>query len=162
MNLLFRLLMILRSAMRRSALGVTDVSVVTLTVLPSDLDLNIHMNNGRYLSLMDLGRVDLMVRAGLWKHARAAGWFPVVAALRIDYRRSLMMFERYDLKSRVIGWDERWFYIEQEFVRGDKLIATATLKTMLRSKDGAVSTHDVLKALGIATPSPVMETVPLA
>src|SRR6185503_3961101 len=34
-------------------------SNLSLRVWPNDLDLNIHVNNGRYLTLMDLGRMDL-------------------------------------------------------------------------------------------------------
>ena len=33
-----------------------------MRVWPNDLDTNAHMNNGRYLTLMDLGRFDLMTQ----------------------------------------------------------------------------------------------------
>ena len=36
-----------------------------MRVWPNDLDTNAHMNNGRYLTLMDLGRFDLMTQCGL-------------------------------------------------------------------------------------------------
>jgi acyl-CoA thioesterase FadM len=64
-NLLLRLLATLIGARRRSPLGPLDESVMTLRVLPTDVDANLHMNNGRYLSIMDLGRFDLTVRNGL-------------------------------------------------------------------------------------------------
>ena len=45
-----------------------------LRVLPNDLDTNLHLNNGRYLTLMDLGRVDLMLRMGVMGELRRRRW----------------------------------------------------------------------------------------
>ncbi len=65
MNLFFRLLRLLLTARWRGRLGPLDESVLKLRVWPVDLDVNLHMNNGRYLSVMDLGRVDVILRTGL-------------------------------------------------------------------------------------------------
>ena len=43
-----------------------DVRASPFRVWPHDLDTSLHMNNGRYWTLMDLGRADLMIRSGLW------------------------------------------------------------------------------------------------
>jgi acyl-CoA thioesterase FadM len=147
MNLIFRLLLVVFRARFRKPLGPLDRSVITLHVLPTDLDLNMHMNNGRYLTIMDIGRVDLMARVGLLRLARQHGWFPVVGTATIDYRRSLNLFEKYDLETRVIGWDERWFFMEQIFRRNGKIAAQATLKAMIRSQDGLVPTAKVVEAI---------------
>ena len=53
-------------------LGPLDESVIHARVLPTDLDLNLHLNNGRALTLMDLGRVDLMLRMGVVGELRRA------------------------------------------------------------------------------------------
>lgn len=73
MNLIFRLAKVLITAFFRDRLSLLDESVLEFRVLPTDLDVNLHMNNARYLSVMDLGRLDLLVRAGLfatlvWRH----------------------------------------------------------------------------------------------
>jgi acyl-CoA thioesterase FadM len=154
MNLLFRLLLVILRAMRSTRLDPMDVSVTAFRVLPNDLDLNIHMNNGRYLTIMDLGRVDLLVRTGLFREARKRGWFPVVGSIQIDYRRSLNPFQHYELKTRVIGWDDRWFIMEQTFVRDGKVVAEAVLKAMILSKGGMVPTAEVMAAVNFAENSP--------
>jgi acyl-CoA thioesterase FadM len=156
MNLIFRLLLVVLHASRRTRLGVIDESVLKMRVWPTDLDIQMHMNNGRYLSLMDLGRIDLLVRSGFARVARQRGWFPVVGTGLIDYRRSLTAFEGYELKTRLIGWDERWFFIEQQFVKGPKIAASATVKAMIRSKAGAVSTREALSAIGYDEQSPIL------
>jgi acyl-CoA thioesterase FadM len=156
MNLIFRLFLVIWNARRRSRLNVIDESVLKMHVLPTDLDVQMHMNNGRYLSLMDLGRIDLLVRSGFAKEASKRGWFPVVGTGLIDYKRSLTVFEGYELKTRLVGWDERWFYLEQQFVKGAKVAATATVKAMIRSKSGGVSTSDALASIGYSGQSPTL------
>ncbi len=71
MNLLFRMLLTLFLARRASRLNPLDTASKQMRVLPNDLDVQMHMNNGRYLSIMDLGRLDLIVRLGFWNVARA-------------------------------------------------------------------------------------------
>ena len=51
------------------------------------------MNNGRYWSLMDLGRTDLMLRTGLWRAVLRHRWVPVVNAGAIRFRRELRLFQ---------------------------------------------------------------------
>ena len=72
MNLILRLIFIIVRARYRPRLQPFDISVVHMRVLPNDLDLQLHMNNGRFLSIMDLGRVDLMIRTGFLAQSAAA------------------------------------------------------------------------------------------
>ncbi len=154
MNLILRLILVLVKGSFRKRLKPLDISSLRLHVLPNDLDIQLHMNNGRYLSLMDLGRIDLLVRTGFWRAARRHRWFPVVATAIIDYRRPLLLFQSYELRTKVLGWDDRWFYLEQQFVRGAAVAARATLKTMIRSAAGVVLPADALRAIGFYATSP--------
>ena len=79
MHLLLRTLLLLFTSSRRPPLTVWDSSSLPLRVLPTDIDIAMHVNNGMYFSLMDLGRFDLMVRSGVWKRMRRRGWNPVAA-----------------------------------------------------------------------------------
>ena len=81
MHLLLRTLLLLIRSVRRSPLSIWDTSSLPLRVLPTDIDIAMHVNNGMYLSLMDLGRFDLMARSGTWKAMRRRGWTPVAAAV---------------------------------------------------------------------------------
>ena len=87
--MIFRTIIHLLRSRTRSPLGIHDVGTVRLRVLPTDLDILGHMNNGVYFSIMDLGRMDLMVRAGLWKGFRDKGWYPVMANETATFRKSL-------------------------------------------------------------------------
>lgn len=127
---------------------------MTLIVLPNDLDALGHMNNGRFLSVMDLGRVDLLIRSGFYAVARKRGWFPLVGRVSIEYRKPLLPWQRYTIETTTIGWDDRWFYIQQVFLLQNEVAAVAGVKAMIRSPQGAISPADALLAVGGPTTSP--------
>ena len=64
MNLYFRLLITILKALRAPRVTPGDTVELRLRMLPTDLDLNGHMNNGRYLTLVDLGLVTVFIRSG--------------------------------------------------------------------------------------------------
>ena len=154
MNLLLRLIRVLLTIRSRGALAPFQDSVLSFRVWPGDLDLNVHMNNGRYLTVMDLGRLDLMARTGLLREAVRRRWMPLVGSAVIRFRRSLALFQRYELRSRILGWDHKWFFMEQRFLRGGDLIAVGLVKGLVRGRSGNVSPAEVLVALGRQLESP--------
>jgi acyl-CoA thioesterase FadM len=153
-NLVFRLLWVVLAALRRPRLDAWDESVVPLTVLPTDLDLNFHLNNGRLLSLMDLGRVDLLLRLGAVRALRRNRWNAVVASAAVRYRRPLRLLRRCELRTRMLGWDERWFFLEQRITRGGELMAWALVKTQFFGSEGRVAPQALVDAIrpGVVSP----------
>ena len=157
MNLLLRVIWILLTASTRGRLQPLDESLVRLIVLPNDLDIHIHMNNGRFLSVMDLGRLDFMARCGLGKLALQQRWIPMVGAATIRYRRPLKLWQRFTLKTKIVYWDDKWFYLTQSFESNGELVATARIKGLLRSQQGNITPQAALVALGypeLSSPSP--------
>lgn len=128
MNLWLRLLRVRMSASRRGAIELWDTAVTRFRVVPTDLDTVGHMNNGRYLTLLDLGRLDLMVRSGFWQRCRELNWFPVVAGQTITYWKDLTLGQSFEIHTRVAGVDERWVYLEQTFMRDDVEHARALIR----------------------------------
>ena len=90
MHLLLRTLLLLIRSRRRSKLTLWDTSSLPLKALPTDVDIALHINNGMYLSLMDLGRFDLLVRCDMWNEMRRRKWTPVVQSEMITFRLSLI------------------------------------------------------------------------
>jgi len=154
MILVFRYLTTWLRARHRPPLKPTDESVLSLWVLPNDLDINLHVNNGRYLSLMDLGRVDLMTRSGLTAQILRQRWMPLVGAATMRYSRSLSLLQRYTLHTRIVGWDDKWFLIEQRFMHNGQPIAIGQVRGLLRGRNGNVKTRTVLETLGQDPVSP--------
>lgn len=148
MNLYLRLLHLLLLGRRRSRVPVLGPVRTPFRVWPSDLDLLRHVNNGTYLTIMDIGRLDLLARAGITPRLRAVGWYPVVVAETITFKRSLRLFERFDVVTQVIGWDERSLFLQQDFVRGDALVASAVVRGRFLGRDGARITPQQVMDLG--------------
>ncbi len=93
-----------------------ETSRLSFRVWPTDLDLSLHMNNGRYLTLMDLGRLDLMVRTPLWRAVWKHGWTPVVATALIRFRRELRCFEPFVLETKIVDWSETDVVFEHRLI----------------------------------------------
>lgn len=148
MTLALRYLYAALVALWRSRLDVLGESRVSMRVWPWDLDVNMHLNNGRFLSLMDLGRVDLIVRTGLLRMILRDRWFPVVGAATVRFRRPLNPFQRFDLTTRVVGWDEKWVYLEHRFECGGKVAALGYIQALFRSPAGNVPVEALLEAVG--------------
>jgi acyl-CoA thioesterase FadM len=156
MNLLIRLVLIIIEGLFRKKLHPLSESVLHLRVLPNDLDLNLHMNNGRFLSLMDLGRLDLLIRTDLAGALVRHRWQPLVGAVNIRYKVSLLPFQRYRLHTKVIGWDEKWFYIEQRFERKNRTIAVGLVKALFRGDHRNISPEETLRLIKVHIDPPRM------
>src|SRR5262245_66654305 len=115
MNLYLRLLYVLWKIWRLPRREVFEESRVTFRVLPNDCDINFHMNNGRYLSFMDLGRVHMVAQIGLLGLVMKKRWMPVLAAAEINFIRQIGPFQKFDLVTRLVTWDDKYAYMEQRF-----------------------------------------------
>ncbi len=137
-------------------LGVLDEDTLRMSVWPNDIDLNLHLNNARYLSLMDYGRTHLLARTRLLEHIIRSRWQPLVGAVWITYRRSLPLFSSFRLSARLVCWDERWFYMEQTFTGSKGLAAVGWVKGALRNADGSVEPQNVIAGVAPGLVSPPM------
>ena len=137
-------------------LGILDEDRLEMRVWPNDIDFNLHLNNGRYLSIMDFGRIHLLARTRILGHVIRSGWTPLVGAVWMTYRRSLPLFARFSLTSRLVCWDERWFYIEQTFTGSGGLAAMGWVKGLLRAPDGNLDPQKVIDTVSPGAVSPPM------
>jgi acyl-CoA thioesterase FadM len=137
------------AAAARSRLQLLDESVLTLRVWPDDLDFNLHMNNARYLTAMEMGRWDLAIRQGWMPKVWSQRWQILIGSATVRFKRALKPFERYALHTRIAGWNDKWFFIEHALKRknGD-VAASGAVKGIFRGKDGNVPTPDVMRTLG--------------
>src|SRR5690625_2862882 len=70
-NMYLRLLLFMIRVRFASRLSIWDTSHTAFRVNLADLDVQRHMNNGRFLSIMDLGRMDLMLRSRFWEDRKS-------------------------------------------------------------------------------------------
>ncbi|TCM87612.1 acyl-CoA thioesterase [Rhodovulum steppense] len=121
---------------------------------PWDLDLWMELNNGRTLTLLDLGRLPLAKRVGLIGALREQGWGLTMAGVTVRYRRRVRIFDRFQIRSRCVGWDARFIYIEQGMWRGEECCNHALYRSAVTDANGIVAPARVMEAMGRATASP--------
>jgi acyl-CoA thioesterase FadM len=162
MNLWLRLLhLLVASAFRPRFDPIAEASRLHFRVWPHDLDTSFHMNNGRYWTLMDLGRTDLMIRSGLWRSILTNGWVPVVNAAKIRFRRELRLFRRFVIETRIVTWADTFVVMEHRVVTTTKdgseiLAAVALVRAGLydRKARSYVTVERMLAEIGRSGPAP--------
>ncbi len=155
MNLIFRLFWILLAKRWRSGNPILGPCTTPFRVMPGDLDILMHMNNGRYFSLMDVARVDLMARSGFWSQLQKLGWYPVVVHETMSFYRSLKLGQRFNVQTQVISWDAKHILVQQDFYSAGAHVAGGLVKArFLKKSGGAVAVADLLALGNVDQPSP--------
>mgnify|MGYP003551481861 CR=1 FL=1 len=149
MNLYFRLLLTwLRARFFSEPIALGNTIEMNLRVWPTDLDVNGHMNNGRYLTICDLNRVDIFARSGLLKAMFKRNWLPVIAEHTMTYKKPLGIFVNFKVKTEVTHWDEKYFYMKHVFTKDERIMAEGTSKGCVYARGiGVVSPDEAITAV---------------
>ena len=122
---------------------------------PWDLDIFGELNNGRALTLYDLGRIPWSARIGLTRALREQRWQVAVAGASVRYRRRVRAFDRIRMLTRGLGWDARFFYVEQSMRLASGEVASHVLiRSAATDRSGIVPPARVLAAMGHDGPPP--------
>lgn len=154
MSMWIRTIRIFLAVLFRPALDLFGQSTLRFRVMPDDLDINVHMNNARYLALMDLGRYDLILRSGMWRAMWQHKWQAVLGASLVRYRRPLKPFQRINLTTRLICWDEKFLYIEHRIAAGEVLSCLVMVRAAFVGKTGVIPPVQLAATLGFTESAP--------
>jgi len=150
-----RLALTLLTSRRLPPMDPLDLHVSQHRCWPVDCDIFMEMNNGRILTLYEMGRFQASVRMGLWPLLKKNRWGLTVAGTSIRYRRRITPFERYETRTKIATWDERFVYIEQGMYKTNGECASHVLfRTAVLEKGRAVPTDRLVDALGITQERP--------
>ena len=150
----FRMVKELWKYRRAPALPILGTHRSTHICWPWDLDPWRELNNGRTLTLYDLGRLPLARRAGVDRVLRAKGWGLTVAGNTTRYRRRVQIFDRLDMVSRCIGWDARFIYMDQSMWKADECTSHMIIRSAIVGKSGIVPPKELIAAMGQGVDSP--------
>lgn len=157
MNLYIRLLLLFFKVKRnKQTQGVLETVNMDFRVWPWDCDINMHLTNSRYLAMMDIARTWMTERVGLLSAVLKRRWFPIVNATAITYIRDIKPWQTFEIETRLVGWDHKYFYIEQKFVSKKGLHAIAYVRGVFRSKKGIVAIEDMLALVDFEGPAPIL------
>ena len=126
-----------------------DTSVMKGRVGLHQIDYNLHMNNAKYLTVLEKAR---------WAHFRELAWFKkmmdariniVIGSLELTFIRELGVLSSYDIKTRILTWDEKYLYFEQQIYVKGKLHGHALFKFAGIRKGKRVMMPEMCDALGV-------------
>lgn len=144
----------MRLARRAPRLGLLDTHVSEILIWPQDIDPWMELNNGRTLTLYDLGRMPLFQRTGLVDLMKARRWRGTVAGSSVRYRRRVQLFQRIEMRTRIVGWDRRFVYITQSMWRAGDCTSSVLIRTALLDANGMIAPAMVAEAAGADPVSP--------
>jgi acyl-CoA thioesterase FadM len=135
-------------------LGIFDTHVSHHICWPQDIDPWMELNNGRTLTLYDLGRIPLSIRTGLRGVLQANRWGLAVAGNTTRYRRRVKMFDRIEMRTHLLGWDARFLYMEQSMWKGAECSSHILIRTAITGAKGIVAPAELARAMGHSEISP--------
>ncbi|MEM9783227.1 MAG: acyl-CoA thioesterase [Pseudomonadota bacterium] len=126
-----------------------DVVVFRTRCWPWDADMFGELNNGRHLTMFDLGRFAHGARFGLFALLRARRWGLVVGGGFVQYRKRIQLMRRFEIASRLIARDAKWFFYEQATRRDGVICSSALMRVaVVDGPTGTVPTQVVAEAVG--------------
>jgi acyl-CoA thioesterase FadM len=156
MNLWFRLFLMLLRRPWRLRTDPTATTIVRLRVWPLDLDLNRHVTNGRYFTLADIGRMDYVLKTGAFRTALRRKAVPIVGDAWGKFRRELKLFEAFEIHTRMLGWDQKWSFLEHRFVSKGRVVGVVIMRGVFRASTGTIPPAEIVKDLGMSEQSPAL------
>ena len=129
-------------------LDFADTSEVDIRCSLTDIDPMMEMNNGRVLTLYDIGRTDFIIRTGLGRRLLKNRWSMVVAGSTIQYRKRIRLLDKVTIRTQIVAMDERWIYLEHSMWVKGKPCSSTLLRTGVTAKGRVIETKRVLEAMG--------------
>lgn len=142
-----RLITALLRARFGTKLSVHDPALMDFRVWITDVDASI-MNHAAMMTVMEAGRIDLMVRTGFFRLARKEKWYFPSAGISVQFIRPLKLFQKASLTTRVLHVTEHWIYLEQKISRRGRDIAACIVKSTVKKGRENISIPDVIRRLG--------------
>ncbi|XP_023172172.2 protein THEM6-like [Drosophila hydei] len=96
---------------------ITDKTTIYGICTTQDVDIYLrHMNNARYLRDLNFANIHYYITTDVYNIVCQSGGSIIISATTIRYRRFLPLFQPYKVDTRLIWWDDKAMYFEQQFV----------------------------------------------
>lgn len=100
------------------------------------------------MQIIDVNRMEYLLRTGIAQAILAHRWKPILGSTAIQFRRELRLWEQAVASARLLGWDERWVYLEHRIATlAGRPVAIAMAKAGFRSHGSWVPVETLRAAL---------------
>ncbi|KIX09733.1 uncharacterized protein Z518_00814 [Rhinocladiella mackenziei CBS 650.93] len=136
-----------------------------------EIDYNLHKSNSTYFTDLDESRTALMTKVlipslkqgakNLEKEGHKGRLGVVLGSVHTSFHREIKPYERYEVRSRVLGWDKKWIVIGSWFIRPaqsergkEVVLASALSKYVVKKGRFTVSPERCFMTAGWLPPKP--------
>lgn len=149
-----RFVRIMGQALAGPKIGLDGEFVTRFRVVPFvDTDVTRAFTHA-YASMMALSRFHITFACELGKLAVKNRWIPFTAAETIVYRKPVGAFSLVELKTHLVCWDEKRFYLSHCFDVAGKMHALGYAQGLVRGPKGVLHPGEVFRAAGVERQSP--------
>ncbi|EDK38823.2 hypothetical protein PGUG_02921 [Meyerozyma guilliermondii ATCC 6260] len=150
-----------------SKLDIFKPSTYTSYVSPLEIDMFVHKSNSTYFTDLDLARMDLVLRVfqkyffqefdndfGTFK-SKSVNNFPYapIAMVECTFKKELKIFQKFEIKSKVVAWDDKWLFMMSEFKipKSDRTYAVAMTKYVFKKGGGrtTINPEEMIERCGM-------------
>ncbi len=136
MNMVGRLIILfILSAYREKVHPGNATSLLNFRVGFLDLDFNFHINNGKIVTLFDLGKLDLLTKCGMIKPQITGEFQSVIKENICTYPRSAGYGQRVEMEGHILRWDEKHIVIRQRLYKKPKVYSGIRSKLFKKTKN---------------------------
>jgi len=113
------------------------------------IDFNLHINNAKYLMFLEKARWDHSIQTDTFNLLLKNKLNFIVAGVEVGYIREIRLFKKFDVETTYLGWDEKYFYLEQKCVADGKLCNYSLVKAVFTQKGKVVSPSEVMDIIPV-------------
>ncbi len=103
---------------------------------------------------MDLGRLYYAAQLGVAKLFIKQKWNGILNAIELTFIRPIRPFQKFTIATRVIAWDEKYYYFEQRFISKHTLYAVALVRGVFLHHGKKVPMEKIQHIIGQQVPPP--------
>lgn len=133
----------------RNAKGFFDTVSRSFRVGLRHIDLNLHINNAKYLMFLEKARWDHAIQTNTFNPLLKNKLNFIVAGVEVGYIREIRLFKQFNVETTYLGWDEKYFYLEQKCVADGKLCNYSLIKAVFVQKGKVISPENVMAIIPV-------------
>ncbi|BFZ55410.1 hypothetical protein PYCC9005_002451 [Savitreella phatthalungensis] len=95
-----------------------EVRTVSSRASLGDLDYNLHKSNSTYFADADMARLDFALAHWDRLLLLKAEYYVALGGVAASFKRQIDPYEHYDIQTKLVAWDEKWFFLSTRFVNG--------------------------------------------
>lgn len=126
-----------------------------------EMDFNFHKSNSTYFSDFDLARAELL--SVLFrkfyleftdpeiKLGRGEWVYTALGSVNMVFRREIGIYTKYNVKCRILGWNDKWIFVIGQFERNGKVHAFGIAKYVFKVRRKTIAPADVIAFEGLLT-----------